>query len=278
MTPGLAGGFARTLPSVPAPLPTSSLIAIPGFADPVSSLSHLVGAAVFAALTVPLMRKAKRTPGGATTGRIVSLAVFSFSAVLLLSMSAVFHLLAFGSPARQIFQRLDHAAIFVLIAGTFTPIHAIMFRGPWRWGMLTFIWTVAMFGITLKSIFFRETPEVLGIALYIAMGWVGAVSGIVLARRDGIATIIPLMLGGIAYTVGAVIEGVNPRPLIAGIVRSHEIFHGAVLIGLALHWWFVWSIAAVASPQSPPTESLGRSPSPASGRNSISGAGALSSR
>lgn len=236
---------------MPATHSANALIAIPGFADPVSSISHLAGAAVFAALSVLLVRKARRTPGGATRGRIVSLVIFSFAAVLLLSMSAVFHLLPLGTPVRHVFQRLDHAAIFILIAGTFTPIHAIMFKGPWRWGMLAFIWTFAVLGVALKSIFFRETPEALGIVLYVAMGWVGLASIIALARRAGLAPVLTLLLGGLAYTVGAAVEGINPRPLVAAVIRSHELFHAAVLLGLALHWRFIWSIADAPSPAGP---------------------------
>lgn len=227
----------------------SELRAIPGFADPFSSISHLLGAVFFAGMTIPLLCKARRTPGGASAGRVASLIIFAFSSVLLLSMSGVFHLLEFGGAARQVLQRLDHAAIFILIAGTFTPIHTIVFRGVLRWGMLAFIWTVAVLGVTLKSVYFTSTPEGLGVSLYVGMGWFGLLSMIVLTRREGFRMVVPMLLGGIAYTVGAVIEFANPRPLVAGVIRAHEIFHVAVLAGLAAHWWFVWSIADQGGPQ-----------------------------
>jgi len=229
----------------------SDLRAIPGFTDPFSSVSHLIGAAAFAVMGVALVRRALRTrppaTGSAPTvsmfARVASLLVFSISAVVLLGTSGTFHLLSHTGSARAVMQRLDHAAIFVLIAGTYTPIHAIMFRGVWRWGMLAFIWTFAALGVVLKSIFFEATPPTFGIVLYVAMGWVGLLSMIALSRRYSVRMIWALLAGGMAYTVGAVIEGVEPRPLLASVIRAHEIFHLAVLIGLSLHWWFIWSIS-----------------------------------
>jgi channel protein (hemolysin III family) len=221
-----------------------SLRAIPGFADPFSSLSHLIGAAVFLVLGIILVRRAIRT--GHSTGGVWSLAIFSFTAVFLLSMSGVFHLLGTqgrSGQARMVMQRLDHAAIFCLIAGTFTPVHAMLFRGIRRWGVLWLIWTLAVAGVTLKTIYFRDLPFSLGLAVYLGMGWIGSVSMFLAARRWGVAFIVPLLMGGMFYTVGAVIEFMRPRTLIAGVVRSHEVFHVAVLLGLGAHWWFMWRIA-----------------------------------
>jgi len=230
-------------------MPVPAPIAIPGFADPFSSLSNLVGALVFAVLSVPLLRKGLRTHHGlgrgAGVGHVASLAIFAGSAVMLLSFSGVYHMLGPGGPARAVLQRLDHAAIFVLIAGTFTPIHAILFRGPWRWGMLAFVWTLAAAGVTLKSVFFTQTPPALGLSLYIGMGWVGVVSTVLLARRLGVRPVLPLAFGGVVYTAGAVIDGVGAPVIIPGTIRAHELFHIAVLLGLALQWWFVWRTADV---------------------------------
>ena len=214
-------------------------LAIPGFADPFSSLSHLCAAAVFAVLAVPLVRRTGER------GARVSLEIFAASAVLLLSMSGVFHLLARGGTARSVVQRLDHAAIFVLIAGTFTPIHAILFRGVARWGMLVLIWTIAVLGVTLKSIYFTSTPVALGLGLYLAMGWIGGLSIVALWRRGGPRFVMPLLPGGLAYTAGGVVEWAQPRPLIGGVIGAHEIFHIAVIVGLALHWRFIRTIAGM---------------------------------
>lgn len=227
--------------------PSVELVAIPGFADPFSSLSHLVGAVIFLALSLSLLKRgaaaAKNDSFIEGKRRVLSLCIFAFAAVLLLCMSGVFHLLPSGTPARAVLRRLDHAAIFILIAGTYTPIHTILFRGGWRWGMLLLVWTIAVASVTLKTIFFANVPDWLGLTLYVGMGWIGLFSMIKLSSTRGIRFIRPLLAGGIVYTIGAIIELANMRPLIAGVFRAHEIFHVAVLGGLGLHWRFVSTIA-----------------------------------
>src|SRR5947209_1613726 len=104
---------------------------LPGFYEPFSSASHLLGAGVFLFLGLFLLRR-----GRGDRARVTYLAVYVFTGVFLLSMSGVYHMHARGGPARQILARLDHAGVFLLIAGTFTPAHGILFRGPLRWGPL----------------------------------------------------------------------------------------------------------------------------------------------
>ena len=225
----------------------TELIPIPGFTDPVSSLTHLLGAVVALIAGIPLVRRGMRArdlPGSERhTLRVVSLVVFVASAVFLLSMSGVYHLLAHGAPGRAVLQKLDHAGIFVLIAGTATPVHAILFRGRWRWGMLTLLWVIAAAGVTLKSIYFSSMPGTLGALLYVAMGWLAGVCMVVLWRRHGPAFMLPLLVGGVVYTAGAIIAVNEPRPLVRAVFRSHELFHVFVLGGLLFQWRFIWSIA-----------------------------------
>ncbi len=215
-----------------APLP------IPGFSDPVSSLSHLAGALTFALLSIPLLRRAR-----GNSASIFSLAIFCLSAVFLLTMSGIYHLLDQEGSARMVFKRLDHSAIFVLIVGTMTPIHAIPFRGFMRWGWLALIWLLAITALTLKAIFFETFPEWLGLTLYLTLGWAGIVTGGLIIRRFHLTFASPILYGGIAYTLGAVLEFLQwPAPL-PGVVGPHELFHLAVLAGLGFHWWFIHRIA-----------------------------------
>jgi channel protein (hemolysin III family) len=228
--------------------PSRDLVSIPGFTDPFSSLSHLLAAFVFAILTFALVGRGRSSdlehePTPRYTARVISLLIFSLSAVLLLTCSGFYHLVGHAGPARAFLQRLDHAAIFILIAGTFTPIHVIMFRGPARWAMLALIWTIAILGATFKTVYFASTPATLGLVLYVCMGWIGAIPITMLWRAYGAKFIAPLLLGGVAYTIGAAIEWAEPRPLLASIIRAHELFHVAVIAGLALHWRFISIIA-----------------------------------
>jgi channel protein (hemolysin III family) len=224
-------------------LARTDLYPLPGFFDPASSISHLLGAVVFALLTPALLRRGRGDPV-----RVAYLGIFAFSTVFLFSMSAVYHMLPVGGGGRPVMERLDHSAIFVLIAGTFTPAHGILFRGPWRWGPLLAIWTAAITGITLKAVFFAYLPEWLGLAFYLSLGWVGAFSALVLGRRYGLRFLAPLLWGAAAYTVGSVMEFLGWLDVIPGVIGPHELFHLLVLVGAGLHWYWVWGFAPGLAP------------------------------
>lgn len=214
---------------------------IPGFAEPVSCWTHLLGAGVFLVLGIALLRR-----GRGHWGRLAALAIFAFACILLLAISGTYHLLPPGGAAREVLRRLDHAAIFTLIAGTFTAVHAILFCGPWRWGMIAAIWSMAAAAITIKTIFFHNIPEWLSLTLYLGMGWVGLLSGGVLYRRFGGRFVKLLVYGGLAYTLGAVLEYARKPVLIPGVFGPHELFHIAVLAGIFFHWRFIYAFAGGA--------------------------------
>jgi channel protein (hemolysin III family) len=209
-------------------------ISIPGFSDPFSSLSHLLGAFAFLIYGIRLIYLARFRRAWA-----VAVSVFVFSGVFLLSMSGVFHLVEHQGLSRVVLQRLDHAGIFALIAGTFTPIHVILFTGVWRWGFLLVIWGLAIAGITLKSIYFNELAEWIGLVAYLGLGWMGILSAYMTHRLHGFSVVKPLLYGALAYTAGATIEFLRMPVLITGVIGAHELFHIAVLAGLGWHWQFV---------------------------------------
>jgi channel protein (hemolysin III family) len=214
------------------------MLSIPGFSDPVSSLTHLAAAVVFAILSFFLIAS-----GRGDTRRVISLAVFAFSCVLLLSLSGVYHLLTPATAARGVLMRLDHAAIFVLIAGSFTPVHAILLRDRWQRHLLAWIWGAAIAGLMLKTVYFDTMPPWLGLLMYLGLGWLGLISTIAIARRFGVRFVLPLVWGALAYTLGAVAEFMSWPVIVAGVVGSHEIFHLAVLAGISFHWAFIRGIA-----------------------------------
>jgi channel protein (hemolysin III family) len=225
----------------------SELYHLPGFNDPFSAISHLAGAVIFLVLGLLLLRR-----GRGDWARLVFLGIYVFSCVFLLSMSGVYHMMAQGGTARRVMDRLDHGAIFVLIAGTFTPAHGILFRGWLRWAPLLLIWAAAITGITLKVIFFDALPEWLGLSFYLALGWLGTVSGIILGRRYGFAFIAPLLFGGVAYTIGGLMDIFGWPILVPRVIQPHEVFHVAVLVGVFCHWLFVWQFAVGLPAQSSP--------------------------
>jgi len=218
------------LPSV------TEIVPIPGFSHPISSIVHLVGAGVFFALTFVLLARAR-----GNTGRLITLGIFSFACVFMLSISGVYHLLSpYGVP-HLVFQRIDHAAIFVVIAATFTPLEWILFPGLRRWVMIILVWVLAITGITLKTIFFESVSGWLGLGMYLGLGWIGVVSGFGVWRKYGAHLFKLLLWGGLAYTVGAVLDLVNRTEIIPGVIGPHELLHFAVLAGMGFHWWFLYN-------------------------------------
>jgi channel protein (hemolysin III family) len=213
----------------------TGILSIPGFSEPVSCFSHLLGAGAAAIAGFFLVRKARGSPL-----RVTAASIFLFAVIFLLSMSGVYHLLEPGGAARAVLQRLDHAAIWVLIAGTFTPIHLVLFRGFWRWGLLSLIWAAAVTGLVLKTLFFAELPEWAGLVFYAALGWMGLLSSLHYWRRFGGAAVLPVLWGGLAYTAGAVLEFTRVGVIIPGVIGHHELFHFAVITGVIFHWRFVY--------------------------------------
>ncbi|HEX8913030.1 MAG TPA: hemolysin III family protein [Humisphaera sp.] len=215
------------------------LFHLPGFDDPFSAISHLCGAVLFVVLGALLLRR-----GRGDRARVALLGVYAFACVALFALSGTYHMMTVGGTARRVMQRLDHAAIFVLIAGTFTPAHGILFRGPMRWVPLVLVWSAAAFGIVLKGAYMDAVPESVGLSIYLATGWLGAVAVVVLWRRHGWAFVRPLALGGVAYTAGAATEFLFRWPvLVPGVIHPHEVFHVAVLAGALWHFAFIWRFA-----------------------------------
>lgn len=246
-------------------MPTSDdliVYSVPAFTDPVASWLHLAGAAVFVLLGARLLRR-----GWGNAARVAALAIYALACVQMLGVSGVYHMLPRDAAARQVVQRLDHAAIFILIAGTFTPPHVILLRGLARWGVLLPIWAAALTGLVFKVVFFdyfTNEGEWLGLVFYLTLGWSGAVSAIVLARRFGWGLVEPLFWGAVIITTGAVCEFLRRPVLLPGIVGPHELWHLCVVVGMVFHWRFIDRFAGGI----PPSRSTGAGPggSPTVGR------------
>jgi len=213
------------------------IYSISGFTEPFSSLSHLLAALAFLVMAAFLIHR-----GRGNKARVFFLTIFSFACFFQLTMSGVYHLLDPGD-GRDVLQRLDHAAIFALIAGSFTSVHGLLFKGFMRWGILLILWTIAITGMTLKSIYFNEVPEWISLATYLGLGWIGVITAHGLYKHYGMSYVRPLVYSGLAYTIGAVLEFLHAPILVTGVIGSHELFHIAVIIGVTLHWRFTWRFA-----------------------------------
>ena len=211
---------------------------IGGFNDPMSSLSHLIGTVIFFVFSVLLLRAARHSR---------STFWYSFQFVLatlfLLSMSFVYHMMGLDGVARDVMLRLDTAAIFVLIASTFTVIHGILFADWRRWAMILAVWAISIPGIVLRTIFYHSIPKILGDLIFLAIGWIGGYSAFLISRQYGWRAIGPIVAGGVLYSIGAWINASKQVILIDRVWGPHETFHLFVLVALGVHWSFVWSLA-----------------------------------
>jgi channel protein (hemolysin III family) len=204
------------------------------FYQPVSSLTHLIAGLVTLGSGYFLIRK-----GLGNKLRIASLLVFMAGVVFVFMMSGTYHALEPGL-GRDVFRRLDYAAIFTMIAGTATPIHVILFRGIWRWGMLIYLWSIAIAGLLLTVILLDKIPEWLTLSVFVAMGWSALLSMLQAWRLYGFRSIAFAFYGGIAYSIGAIIDFTRAIDLVPGFIGPHEIFHVFVIIGAAFHWVLIY--------------------------------------
>lgn len=213
-------------------------IEIPGFSEPISCWTHLIAALLSFIGMFFLWKKAR-----GNKIRLSALILYSFSLIFLFSMSGVYHLLDHATMARDVFQRLDHAGIWVLIAGTFTPIHTILFRGSWRWLILFLVWTIAITGLTLEVIFFKAIPEWLSLTFYLSLGWIGVLTSWKFRSLFSHRSLAWMVFGGLFYSIGAIMEFTRWPVLIDGVVGPHEVFHVFVILGAFSHWMFIYSWA-----------------------------------
>jgi hemolysin III len=217
----------------------AQIVSIPGFNEPFSSLSHYLGAVLFVALGGLLIRR-----GRGDRLRVASLVLYVTTLLFMLMMSGTFHLVRRGTVVHEVIGRLDYASIFLLIAGSMTPPHIILFRGWSRWAPLALVWTIAIVGVVLKTVFYDQFSHGISVVVYLIMGWIGVFTGVIAWRRYGLDFVKPLFGGAMAYTVGALFEVQGTYlNLWPGIVESHEVWHVAVLIGAALHWAFIYQFA-----------------------------------
>ena len=171
-------------------------------------------------------------------GRIAA-AVFGIAMVALYTTSSLYHSIPWQERWKRRMQRLDHAMIFVLIAGTYTPIAWIGLHGWLRSATLAVVWTIALVGIG-QQIFFARERSSFAIALMTTMGWLAVFIMIPFFRRAGAGAVLLMALGGVLYTVGMVFLVTNKPRLWPRIFSYHELFHVMVVAATSLHFVATW--------------------------------------
>jgi hemolysin III len=198
-----------------------------------NSVSH--GAGLVAAIVgVPFLAIAASETG---TANAVGMVVFAATMVLLYFASTLYHALPAGR-AKRVFMRLDHGAIYLFIAGSYTPFALGALSGPYGWALFAAVWTIAALGIALKA-FDRLSHPWLSTGLYLAMGWLALFAAVPLVERVPAPGIALLVAGGLAYTLGVAFFMLDSR-----LRYAHTVWHGFVMTGTGFHFAAVLNYSA----------------------------------
>ena len=190
-----------------------------------NSISHLVGAALAAVGLIVLVVVAARQ---GDPWKIVSFSIYGATLVLLYVFSTLYH--SVPGNAKSFFRKLDHNAIYLLIAGTYTPFVLIPLRGPWGWSLFGVIWSLAVLGIAMES-FPGESRKIVRIVIYLAMGWLVIIAARPLVQQLPNGALAWLAAGGLFYTGGVVFYAADKR-----IKHAHGVWHIFVMAGSAAHY------------------------------------------
>ena len=209
--------------------------------DPVSGISHLIGAVLSVIGLVFLIVYSAKYGEGAWD--VVSFTIFGVGLILLYTFSTLYHMLNIGERGTRVFRKFDHMMIYVLIAASYTPICLGPIRGSWGFSILGVVWGLAILGIILTAVWL-QAPRWLTTSIYIAMGWLVIVMAYPLLTTfkelNALYSLIWLLIGGIFYTIGGVIYGLKKAPFTTKHFGFHEIFHIFVLFGSICQYWFIF--------------------------------------
>ena len=200
--------------------------------DPGSAITHFIGMLMAMTAAWPLLLKASEVPG-----HLLPVTVFIVSMILLYAASTTYHTVDSTDKVNRRLRKLDHMMIFVLIAGSYTPICLITLRGPQGTALCAAVWAVALAGIAIKALWIT-CPKWFSSVLYIAMGWLCVFAVVPIVNALSPAGFGWLLAGGIIYTAGGVLYALklplfNARHKVFG---THEIFHVFVMAGSACHY------------------------------------------
>ena len=204
-----------------------------GMKEPVNALTHFIAFLTACAGLVYLIVAARDEPA-----KLTVMTIYGTSLVLLYGASSLYHWLK-TSPRREMcLRKIDHIAIYILIAGSYTPVFYYGLGGAWRWTMLTAVWSLAAIGVVLK-IFFVNAPRAVSTAFYISLGWIALVPFAMLVKTIPLGGIIMMVAGGVVYTAGALIYATKCFNFFPNRFGFHEIFLLFIVAGSATHYMMI---------------------------------------
>ena len=206
--------------------------------EPVNGLTHL-GAAIAAALGLVGLW----IIGRGSVLKEISLTVYGVSLILMFTASATYHMVKARPQVMKSLRKLDHSSIYLLIAGTYTPICLHYFSGFWQWGMVILIWALAIAGISTKFVMINA-PRWLTAGIYLLMGWLALFGVKEIFTSMPVWAWIWLLLGGMFFTLGAIVYITKKLDFFPGVFGFHEVWHIFVIMGCLCH--FIIMIAFIA--------------------------------
>ena len=201
--------------------------------QPFSGLSHLAGAILSLGGLVYLI-----VMGWGDITREIAYIIYGTSLILMFSASATYHMVNSSDKVTRILRKFDHTAIYLLIAGTYTPICLFFFTGFWRVGLLVIIWVLALAGIIVK-LFIINAPRWVTAGIYLVMGWLCIMAVGEMLRSMSAVALAWLIAGGLFYTIGAVIYITKKLDFKPGVFGFHEVWHIFVMLGAASHYLLI---------------------------------------
>jgi hemolysin III len=202
--------------------------------EPVSGLTHLASAAAALAGGIALWYASPPLPA-----RRAAFLIYGLSLFVMFTASAVYHLVRTSARRELFLRRVDHTAIFLLIAGTYTPVCVVVLPGVLGTALLAAIWVLAAAGILIHLFFISKVSRWLSIMLYALMGWLGIVGIVPLVRALPLAGLAWLLGGGVIYTAGALVYATKKLDFAPGRFGFHEVWHIFVTAAAACHFAFV---------------------------------------
>ncbi len=204
--------------------------------DPVSGLTHL-GAAILAFIGLIVLI----VLAWGESAKLISVLIYGISLILMFAASATYHMTISSPKVINILRKIDHSAIYLLIAGTYTPFCINAFSGFWKWGLLIIIWSLALIGVGIK-IFIIRVPRWVNAGVYLLMGWL-----VIAAIQEMLNTLTPatlnwLVIGGAVYTLGAIIYITKKLDFKPDVFGFHEVWHIFVILAAAAHYISILSI------------------------------------
>jgi hemolysin III len=200
-----------------------------------NAITHIVGSALALAGAAVLIPIAAMRGG---TIRVVAMSVYAAMLIVLYLSSTLYHSLR--GKAKQVFHVFDHCAIYLLIAGTYTPITLVTLRGAWGWWLFAIIWTLAAAGVA-KDVFLHNRLRPISFVLYVLMGWLVVVAFEPMKKAMPAAGIAWIIAGGLVYTGGIVFFALSKR-----VAHMHGVWHLCVIVGSACHYVAVLRYVALA--------------------------------